>query len=126
MLMSEDAELELLLSLDGASFEAAEGYVVEFSAQRAPPTRERPHGIAYSLVLRAKGGGAPFVRFDNAHSVPHRGGRHVRRQAAHDHWHRTADDPGRPYPFTTPGQLLEDFWREVRRTLDEKGVPYGV
>jgi hypothetical protein len=32
--MAEDAELELLLSLDGTSYEAAEGYVVEFSARR--------------------------------------------------------------------------------------------
>jgi hypothetical protein len=124
--MSEDAELELLLSLDGASYEAADGYVVEFSAKRVPATRQRPHGIAYSLVLRPKEGGAPFVRFDNAHSVPHRGARKAQRAASHDHWHRTEDDPGRPYAFTTPAQLLEDFWREVRRALDEKGVPHGL
>ncbi len=121
--MGEDAELELLLGLDGVSYEAAAGYVVAFSARRVPRGEHRPHGIAYSLVLRPKRGGPPFVRFDNAHAVPHRGGRHVRRQAAHDHWHRTEGDPGRPYPFTTAGQLLDDFWREVKRTLDEKGIP---
>lgn len=124
--MSEDAELELLLNLDGATFEAADGYVVEFSAKRVPLTRERPHGIVYSLVLRPKRIGPPYVRFDNAHSVPHRGGRHVRRQAAHDHWHRTENDPGRPYAFTTASQVLEDFWREVKRTLDEKGIPHDL
>ena len=121
--MAGDAELELLLSLDGVSYEAAAGYVVEFAARHVPHSEQRPHGIAYSLVLRPKAGGKPFVRFDNAHAIPHRGGRHVKRPAAYDHWHRTESDPGRPYPFTTASQLLDDFWREVKRTLDEKGLP---
>jgi len=126
MYVAEDAELEFLLNLDSVSYEAAAGYVVEFSAKRVPATKQRPHGIAYSLVLRPSRGGGPFVRFDNAHSVPHHGGRHVRRQAARDHWHRTENDAGRPYTFTTASQLLEDFWREVKRTLDEKGIPHDL
>jgi len=121
--MTEGDELDLLLSLDGASFEAAQGYVVEFTARPTRPTKARPHGVDYALVLRAKAGGAPFVRFDNAHGVPHRGGKHMARPEAHDHWHRTERDPGRPYDFTSAGRLLEDFWREVKRTLDEKGIP---
>lgn len=59
--MEEYIELELLLSLDGASFEAAEGYIVEFKARRTTPTPERPHGLNYSLVFRPKNG-APFVQ----------------------------------------------------------------
>jgi hypothetical protein len=49
-------ELEVLLSLDGASFEAADGYVVEFMARRTDVTPERPHGISYALVFRPKDG----------------------------------------------------------------------
>ena len=124
--MAEDSELEFLLGLDDASYEAATGYVVEFSAKRVPPTKERPHGIDYSLVLRPKAGGEPLVRFDNAHGVPHRGGRHVRAQVAHGHWHRSENDVGRPCAFTTAGQLLEDFCREVKRALDEKGITHGL
>lgn len=120
--MNEDAELELLLSLDGVSFEAAQGYVVEFIARRFDPTPERPHGLNYSLVFRPKEG-EPFVRFDNAHAVDRPGGKFVKGPVAHDHWHRTADDPGRPYSFTTAAQLLEDFWREVKRVMDERGIP---
>lgn len=120
--MAGDVELELLLDLDGVSYEAAAGFVVAFSARRVPRNAQRPHGIADSLVLRPKRGGPPFVRFDNAHAVPRRGARYVKRAAAHDHWHRTEADPGRPYAFTTASQLLEDFWREVKRTLDEKGI----
>ena len=45
-----------------------------------------------------------------------------RKRAAYDHWHRTPKDKGRAYNFTTATQLLDDFWREVKRTLDEKGI----
>jgi hypothetical protein len=48
--MSEEAELDLLLSLDGQSYEAAEGYVVEFVVRRTEKTAARPHGISYALV----------------------------------------------------------------------------
>jgi hypothetical protein len=32
-------------------------------------------------------------------------------------------DRGRPYTFTTGLKLLEDFWREVKRVLNERGIP---
>ena len=86
-------DLEALLALDEASFEAAEGYVVEFKAREVEVSTRRPHGLVYSLILRPRAGGPPLVRFDNAHAV----GRH----RAFDHWHRTTDDPGRPYGFVS-------------------------
>ena len=119
--MDED-ELELLLALDGSDFEMAPGVVVEFTARRTEITPERPHGIGYAFVLRRKDGGRPWVRFDNAHAVE-QGRGYRRKRAAYDHWHRTGKDKGRPYNFTTAIQLLDDFWKEVRRTLDEKGIP---
>ena len=81
--MSEDAELEVLLSLDGASWEAAEGYMVEFRVHRTQKTEQRPHGINYALVFRLAGG-EPFVRFDNAHAAKRPGGRFVRLTKTHD------------------------------------------
>ena len=122
----EDDELGVLLALDGASFEMAQGVIVEFTARRTDKTPERPHGLSYALVVREKSGGLPWVRFDNAHAIgrPARG--YHPRPAAHDHWHRTDKDKGRPYKFTTAAQLLEDFWREVKRTLDEKGIPNNL
>jgi hypothetical protein len=120
--MNEDEELELLLSLDGASFEAAKGYVVEFVGRRTDTTPERPHGISYALVFRPKDG-EPYIRFDNAHAIVRPGGRFVKADRAYDHWHRTENDPGRPYSFTTAAQLLEDFWREVKRVMDERRIP---
>ena len=120
--MREDAELEVLLSLNGARWEAAEGYVVEFSVHRTPKVPEKPHGITYALVFRPAHG-EPFVRFDNAHAAAWPGGRFVKGPKAHDHWHRHESDPGRPYAFTNGAQLLDDFWREVKRAMDERGIP---
>ena len=40
-----DGELEVLLALDGASFEMAPGVIVEFTARRTDATPERPHGL---------------------------------------------------------------------------------
>jgi hypothetical protein len=42
--MTEEAELEVLLSLDGYSYEATEGYVVEFSVRRVKKTSLDFHG----------------------------------------------------------------------------------
>src|SRR6202035_3037790 len=115
-----EGELELLLNLDGAEYEMAPGVIVEFAARRTRITPERPHGVSYALVLRPKAGGAPWVRFDNAHAIGRRG---RGRRTVYDHWHRTANDVGRAYAFTTALRLLDDFWREVKRTLDEKNIP---
>jgi hypothetical protein len=120
--MDGDAELEVLLSLDGQSYEAAAGYVVEFVVRRTERTAARPHGISYALVFRPKDG-EPYVRFDNAHAVERPGGRFMKGPEAYDHWHRTETDQGRPYAFTTATQLLDDFWREVKRVMNEKEIP---
>lgn len=121
-----DGELELLLALDGAVFEMASGGVVEFTARRTAATPERPHGVSYALVLRAKSGGPPWVRFDNAPAADEKSRGYRMNRAAYDHWHRTPKDRGRPYNFTTAAQLLDDFWREVKRTFDEKGIPNNL
>jgi Family of unknown function (DUF6516) len=118
----EAEELEVLLSLDGATFEAAAGYVVEFTVKRTPKTAKRPHGVSYSLVFRPVHG-EPYVRFDNAHAANRPGGRFVKASPAYDHWHRDENDPGRPYRFTTATQLLDDFWAAVTRTMRERGIP---
>ncbi len=115
-------ELEVLLSFDGVSYEACAGYVVEFVVQRTAKTAERPHGVSYALVFRPRDG-EPYVRFDNAHAVERRGGRFVKASPAYDHWHRDENDPGRPYTFTTATKLLDDFWTEVKRIMNEKGIP---
>jgi hypothetical protein len=70
--------------------------------------------------------GARLVGFDNAHGVAAKGARFRRRAVEQDHWHRTSDDPGRPYGFTTADQLLADFFAEVKSVLSTRGIGDAV
>ena len=120
----DEGELDNLLALDGSVFEMAPGDIVEFSARRTDVTPQRPRGISYAIVLRRKEGDLPWVRFDNAHAVDESGRGYRRKRAAY--WHRTEKDEGRPYDFATTPKSLDAFWTEVRRTLDEKGIPHDL
>ena len=60
------------------------------------------------------------------HRVDEGGRGYRRKHVAYDHWHRTEKDKGRPYNFTTAVQLLDDFWKGVRRALDEKGIQHDL
>jgi len=46
--------------------------------------------------------------------------------ASNDHWHRTEGDTGRPYHFVDADTLLQDFFREVRRVLKDRGISETV
>ncbi len=70
--------------------------------------------------------GTRLVGFDNAHGVPARGSRFKVRPEVSDHWHRTETDPGRPYAFKDADTLLQDFFREVRRILADRGIPETI
>lgn len=61
-----------------------------------------------------------LIGYDNAHGVPHRGGRFVRRQSAFDHWHRDETDEGQPYRFVSAEKLIADFFDEIARILKER------
>jgi hypothetical protein len=45
-----------------------------------------------------------------------------RQPPASDHWHRTEDDPGRPYQFKDVETLIEDFFNAVERVLSQRGI----
>jgi hypothetical protein len=101
--------LAYLLDLDGEEIVYEGGFVARFRVKRSGATRERPHGVSYSLTFHAADG-RRLLGYDNAHSVPHRGGRFVERRDAFDHWHRDETDQGRPYRFETAEQLIADFF----------------
>jgi hypothetical protein len=67
-----------------------------------------------------------LVGFENAHGVPVPGSRFREWPSAIDHWHRTESDLGRPYAFEDADTLLRDFFREVRRVLQERGIAETV
>ncbi|HEX4079047.1 MAG TPA: DUF6516 family protein [Rhizomicrobium sp.] len=120
-----DYGLEFLLAFDGLIHHLEDGYWLKFENRRVGTARERPHGLSYSFTLHAPDG-TRLIGFDNAHGVPEAGSRFKQRPEAHDHWHRTETDAGRPYLFTDADTLLQDFFREVRRILAERGIPETV
>jgi len=114
-------ELAYLLDFDGTRFLFEEGYWVKLEVRQTDPTPQRPHGLSYSFTLHDPDG-RRLLGFDNAHSVPPLGGRYKVKPAAHDHWHRTEKDEGRPYEFRSAFELVQDFLNEVERVPQERGV----
>ena len=113
--------LDALLDLDGQVYVVDPGsnHWVKFSVKRVATSRERPHGLSYSLTLHAEDG-KRLVGFDNAHQVrtSNRPGARLRKQ--HDHKHRLRSI--RPYKYRDAAALLSDFWAEVDAVLEERGV----
>jgi Family of unknown function (DUF6516) len=109
------------LAFDGRVHHLEKGYWLKFEIGRVEPGPERPHGLRYSFTLHDPEG-YRLVGFDNAHGVAPLGSRFRQASGKHDHWHRTQDDPGRPYIFTSADQLLADFFAEVARVLKEHGI----
>ena len=121
----EDTELEHLLGFDGIRYLFASGYWLKMEVKRVAESEERPHGLRYNFTLH-DATGQRILGFDNAHGVSALGSRHKTNPVAHDHWHRTAEDPGRPYTFRSAYELIADFFAEVERVLGERGVGFGT
>ena len=117
--------LELLLAYDGRVHYFASGHTLRFDVRLIGKSARTPYGIAYSLTLHAPGG-MRLLGFDNAHPAPHQGGRYVKPNTRADHWHRSANDKGRPYDFVSVEKLLEDFFQEAERILGEQGVAFEI
>jgi hypothetical protein len=115
---SADETLTFLLDLDGEEIVYDGGCVALFKVKTIEATPEKPHGISYSLTFHAQDG-RRLMGYDNAHSVAHRGGKFVERQAAFDHWHRDETDEGRPY-HSSAEKLIADFFDEIGRILKEQ------
>lgn len=117
--------LEFLLAFDGRIHYLEKGYWLKFAIARVEATKNRPHGLSYSFTLHAPDG-TRLVGFDNAHDVSPKGSRLKRRGETTDHWHRTDEDPGRPYQFKDAETLIDDFFNEVERVLRDRGVGLDV
>ena len=100
-------------------------YWIKFEIVHVEPTKTRPHGLSYSFTLHEPDG-TRLLGFDNAHGVRAAGSRFRRPPEASDHWHRTENDPGRSYDYKNADSLLQDFFREVRRILADRGIPETV
>ena len=81
--------------------------------RRVPVTREKPHGLDYSLTLHDSAG-ERLVGFDNAHVIAES------KTGIRDHKHRFKTV--KPYEYKDAATLLEDFWSEVDNVLRDRGV----
>ena len=121
--MDEDKDVETLLDLHGSIFDQGDGYWIKIEARRVRHTPRIPHGIAYSLTLHEPYG-TRILGFDNAHAVkPPRKFKYAGRILTQDHKHRHARDQGVPYEYTTAHQLLQDFFAEADRVLQQSRGP---
>lgn len=118
-------ELEHLLGYDGRRHFLATGHFLKFEVRVVGKSERVPHGIAYALTLHDPNG-KRLMGFDNAHPVAHQGSSFVPAARQADHWHRSAQDAGRPYTFVSAVQLLDDFFDEVERILEELGVAFDI
>jgi hypothetical protein len=86
---------------------------VRFIVNQVPASKEKPHGLDYTLTLHAPDG-ERLVGFDNAHQVE------GKRREEHDHKHRLRTV--KPYAYRDAASIVADFWSEVEAVMREKGV----
>ncbi len=120
--MSEDRDhgLETLLDLDGVIINQDNGYWIKFVVSKTDVTKERPHGLRYSLTLHDKYG-KRLMGFDNAHAVKlPKKYKYSGRVVEFDHLHRNSLDKGIPYEFKDAYQLIQDFFKKVDEILKDR------
>lgn len=110
------AGLENLLNLDGEIFPMDNGYWTKIEAWRVPVSSQMQHGIRYSLTLHDRNN-TRVLGYDNAHAVKSKRKRFNAIKTTWDHTHRM--NRIEPYEFESAEQLLEDFWNEVDRFVNE-------
>ena len=117
--MRDDLGLETLLDLNGSIIGQDNGYWLKIEAWRVTADADIPHGIRYALTLHEPSG-KRILGYDNAHAVrlPKKF-KYAGCRLPFDHKHRHISDDGIPYGFESAYQLLEDFFKDVDRTLQE-------
>ena len=110
-----DPGLDALLDLNGEVVVFPNSrHWVKFVVTEVPVSREKPHGLDYSLTLHEPDG-TRIAGFDNAHPV---GGQKQGEAQDHRHRFRTV----RPYEYQDAATLLTDFWELVDAVLNERGI----
>lgn len=116
-------EREYFLGLNRQWIGYDNGYWVTFRVQAVDASPERPHGFQYSFSLH-DANDERVLGYNNAHAVDAATGpaRRSKRPEAWDHITRRGKGKSVPYKFTTPYQLVADFFAEVDEILRKEGV----
>lgn len=117
--MKGDPAIDTLLDLHGSILDQGDGYWIKIEAWPVDVSNAIPHGIRYSLTLHEPDG-KRILGYDNAHAVkPPKKFKYAGRILAFDHKHRHISDQGVPYEFKDAQQLINDFFADVDRVLQE-------
>jgi hypothetical protein len=116
MKLVRDRSLDTLLDLNDEVIVVGDGpYWTKFIIKRVPVSKERPHGLHYSLTLHNDRGDR-VLGFDNAHAVQEGSGPGAKARIEHDHRHYR--ETVRRYEYTNAGALMADFWQAVFAFLE--------
>lgn len=116
----EDQGGDYFLDLHLSKIGYDKGYWATVRVFKVEPDEGRPHGWQYSLSLHDENDDRVFG-YDNSHAIDVATGpaRRSKRPTTFDHIDRRGKKSV-PYAFTTPYQLVADFFDEVNRTIDQK------
>ena len=80
-------------------------------------TDQIPHGVRYPLTLHDRNN-SRLLGFDNAHSIKAKKvGKFAGQIIEWDHVHKFEHTT--PYGFSSPAQLLTDFWKAVDQIIGD-------
>jgi hypothetical protein len=115
-------ERDYFLSLHRQWIGYDNGYWVTCRVTEVPVSKERPHGFQYAFSLHDSNDDR-ILGYNNAHAVDVASGpaRRSKRPVAWDHISRR-DGRAVAYKFSSPYQLVADFFAEVERILRKEGV----
>tara|TARA_R110002110_G_scaffold183010_2_gene389605 strand:+ start:708 stop:1073 length:366 start_codon:yes stop_codon:yes gene_type:complete len=114
----KDHSLESLVQFDGEIFALERGYWTKIEAREVEATPQIPHGIRYSLTLHDSNNNR-VLGFDNAHATKPKGRKKFAgKRVEWDHKHER--DIVTDYYFSSAGQLMEDFWKNVDEVLENE------
>lgn len=110
-----DHGLETLLAMHGEKYHFANGYWTKFEVWTVEPNIHIPHGIRYSLTLHDRHNHR-LLGYDNAHAIKKKK-KYGARKVSWDHKHD--QDTVENYEFETAASLMEDFWNDVNKILED-------
>ena len=116
--MKRDFGLDTLLNFDGFESHYPNGYWYKIKAKEVPVTKERPHGIRYTLTFHDNHGMRIFG-IDNKHVPENKRKGYHGQIIEFDHVHNDQHDKGTAYAFINAEKLLKDFWNRIDKILDE-------
>jgi hypothetical protein len=117
--MKGDPAIDTLLDLHGSILDQGDGYWIKIEAWPVDASNAIPHGIRYALTLHDPFG-KRILGYDNAHAVRQpKKFKYAGRIRPFDHKHRHVSDQGIPYEFKDAQQLINDFFADVDRVLQE-------